>query len=171
MRTSEQGKTLIKHYESLHDGDLKRIGLQPKLDTVGIVTVGWGHAVADRNGRWLRGQSGIAQLSILYPDLETITVEEADQLLEGDLIGFENNINSLGIEFSQNEFDALVSFSFNCGFAALKGSTLLKRIISNTGDIMGAFLMWNKSNGVVWNGLTARRKTEGTLFLTGKLVF
>ena len=40
---------LIKHFESLHDGDLHKIGLQPKMDSVGIWTCGYGRAMIDPN--------------------------------------------------------------------------------------------------------------------------
>lgn len=45
MKTSENGIILIKHYESLHDGDLSRIGLQPKMCPAGYWTEGYGHAI------------------------------------------------------------------------------------------------------------------------------
>ena len=47
MAISKNAIDLIKHYESLHDGNLKEIGIQPKMDPVGIWTIGWGHAIAD----------------------------------------------------------------------------------------------------------------------------
>ena len=66
----------------------------------------------------------------------------------------------------QNQFDALVSFTYNCGKGALKTSTLLKKL--NQGDIQGAaqeFLRWNKASGQVLAGLTRRRTAEMELFL------
>jgi hypothetical protein len=50
-----QLEQLIKHYESLHDGDLSAIGLQPKMDSLGIWTEGWGSVVYDGNNRVIRG--------------------------------------------------------------------------------------------------------------------
>jgi lysozyme len=70
-----------------------------------------------------------------------MTEVEASELLIKTLVEFENKVNSLGLPLKQNEFDALVSFSYNLGFGALKGSTLLKRVLSQKGDITEAFLM------------------------------
>ena len=171
MNTSDLGIELIKHYESLHDGDLRKIDLQPKQCPAGIWTVGYGHALKDINGKWLKGVNGYRRMLEIYPDLETITEEEADDLLKEDLEEYENKINSLNLNFQQNQFDSLVSFIFNCGFNALLSSTLLRRIKDKKGDIKEAFLMWNKSEGKELLGLTRRRNSESTLYLTGKLQF
>jgi hypothetical protein len=47
MKTSNVGIQLIQEFESLHDGDLTMIGLQPKMDPIGIWTEGYGHAMRD----------------------------------------------------------------------------------------------------------------------------
>ena len=107
----------------------------------------------------------------IYPKYETITVEEAEELLAEDLEHFEDQLNSLKLDLKQYEFDALISFIFNCGFGNFLGSTLLKRIKSRRGDIQEAFLMWNKSGGKVLNGLISRRKSEADLFVYGELEF
>lgn len=169
MRTSQNGIDLIKHFESLHDGDLTKIGLQPKMCPAGIWTAGYGHALTDINGSFLNGVDGYQRLLEIYPDLETITEDEAEDLLKEDLEKFETKINSLKLSLLQNEFDALVSFTFNCGFSNLLSSTLLKRVKSRSGDIKEAFLMWNKSNGKVLNGLIKRREAEAELFINNKL--
>lgn len=76
------------------------------------------------------------------------------------------------VDLNQNEFDALVSFVYNCGPGALQKSTLLKRL--NKGDRKGAaaaFGFFNKArkNGkgplVEMRGLTSRRASEASLFL------
>ena len=170
MNIGKAGIKLIKLFEGLHDGNCQIIGLQPKECPAGIWTVGYGHALVDKRGGWLKGIDGYNQIKIQYPELLTINEEEASTLLEKDLKSFENKVNSLNINFKQEEFDALVSFSYNLGFGALKDSTLLKRIIAKEGDIKEAFLMWNKCSGKVLVGLTKRREAEATLFLTNKLV-
>ena len=66
---------------------------------------------------------------------------------------------------NQNQFDAMVSFTYNLGCANLKSSTLLKKV--NKGDFAGAtkeFPRWNKAGGRVLAGLTRRRKAEADLF-------
>lgn len=70
------------------------------------------------------------------------------------------------VDINQNEADALISFSYNCGIGALQNSTILKRL--NKGDRAGAaqaFSMWNKAGGKVLPGLVSRRAREASLFL------
>jgi GH24 family phage-related lysozyme (muramidase) len=181
MKTSHQGIELNKHFESKHDGNLTEIGLQPKMCPAGIWTVGWGHALRDEKGKWLKGNENKALAYLQYPNL---TDEEAEELLIEDLTFREAQVNSLHIDFKQNEFDALVSFVYNVGFANLLKSSLLKRIQANKKGILNygsserikqAFMMWNKAkvNGVLkeLKGLTKRRNTEAKLYLTGILNF
>lgn len=69
-------------------------------------------------------------------------------------------------EVSQCQFDALVSFAFNCGPANLEKSTLLKKV--NAGLMQEAaqeFLKWEKGGGKVLLGLVKRRAAERALFL------
>ena len=167
MKIGEKGSQLIKHYEGLHDGDLKKIGLQAKLCPAGVWTVGWGHAIV-YNKRFLKGAENEVLANELYKDL---TIEQADQLFIIDIQMYENQVNSLNLNINQDQFDALVSFAYNCGFKNLLSSTLLKRIKSKVGDIPDAFTMWVKANGVTLDGLMYRRMTEATLFMTGKLEF
>ena len=69
---------------------------------------------------------------------------------------------------NQCQFDALVSFAYNCGSGALKGSTLLKRVNNNPADltIVDAFLMWTKADGKTLAGLVSRRKAEAKLYFS-----
>ena len=59
MKTNQEGINLIKHFESLHDGDLKQIGLQPKMDPIGIWTEGYGRAMRDDKGNFIKGSAKI----------------------------------------------------------------------------------------------------------------
>nr|DAD89174.1 MAG TPA: Lysozyme [Siphoviridae sp. ct5Px37] len=71
------------------------------------------------------------------------------------------------VPLNQNQFDALVSFTYNVGIGALKQSTALRLL--NQGDYTGAadaLTMWTKCNGKVLAGLVRRRKEERALFLT-----
>ncbi|MBI3462778.1 MAG: glycoside hydrolase family protein [Planctomycetes bacterium] len=120
---------------------------------------------------------------------EAAIKEEADLLgktaagvLTDDLKPFADavNTNTTGIELTQDEFDALVSFAFNVGTANFKSSTLLKKINEGkyrSGDLKqrkaaiseveGEFKKWNKSGGKVLDGLTKRRAAEAERFLKG----
>ena len=66
-----------------------------------------------------------------------------------------------------HQYDALVSFCYNCGEGNLAKSTLLKKV--NAADHVGAakeFHKWNKGGGKVLAGLTRRRASE-SLLLSG----
>jgi lysozyme len=167
MKIGEKGSKLIKHYEGLHDGNLKKIGLQAKLCPAGVWTVGWGHAIVYK-GKMLKGLENEELANELYKDL---TIEQSDQLFLVDIQMYENQVNSLNLTINQDQFDALVSFAYNCGFRNLLSSTLLKRIKSRVGDIPDAFGMWNKIDHEPCDGLTFRRMTEATLYMTGELTF
>ena len=66
---------------------------------------------------------------------------------------------------TQNQFDTLVSFAFNCGTAALRRSTLLKRVNAGAFDAVPAELMkWTKADGKELPGLVRRRRAEAALW-------
>ena len=169
--TSALGNQCIQHYESIHDGDLSKIGYQPKMCPAGIWTVGWGHAVIDpKTNKFLKGEQNKARALELYPNL---TKAQAIELLKADLKSVERMVNSLRLDITQTQFDALVSFAYNLGFSRLEGSSLLRRIKDKASheEITKCFGMWNKANGKILPGLTYRRQTEALLFTTGKLQF
>ena len=141
METSNKGIELIQKFEGLR--------LTAYKCPAGVWTIGYGHTKG------------------VQPDMK-INLAQATQFLKEDLKSSEKYVNQyVKVAINQNQFDALVSFTFNCGCGALKSSTLLKKL--NKGDYLGAaneFLRWNKSNGKVLNGLVKRRKAEKELFLT-----
>jgi len=97
------GKELIKRFESLQ--------LIPYLCPAGILTVGWGHTGKDI----VKGRK--------------YTKKECDTLLQKDLVFFENGIDTLlQCDLNENQFSALVCFSYNLGLGALKKSSLLRRL-------------------------------------------
>lgn len=163
MKTSNRGIALIKHFESLHDGDLSKIGLQPKMCPALVWTEGYGHAIHDDKGQQIKGAANKA-LAYKYSKVK----DEADavKMLQQDLTTRESMINSLKLAINQNQFDALVSFCFNVGFANLKSSTLLKRIKAGASEnlIRFEFSKWKYSNGEIWQGLVRRRIAEADLF-------
>lgn len=126
-------------------------------DGVGVWTIGWGTTRYEDGTKVKRGDS--------------ITVERAVELFMHDLSEFESAVKrSVKVPLNQNQYDALVSFTYNVGIGALQGSTLLKKL--NAGDYSGAaagLLAWNKGrvNGVLkeLKGLTRRRQAERELFL------
>lgn len=134
MKTSNAGINLIKKFEGCK--------LTAYKDAVGVWTIGYGHT------------SGVV------PGMK-ITQLAADNFLKKDLEKFEVYVNNLKMSLSQNEFDALVSFTYNCGQGNLQ--KLVKG--RNKTEIANALLYYNKAGGKVLAGLTKRRKEEQALFL------
>ena len=96
---------------------------------------------------------------------DTITQEQADELLKDDLAGYyESAVNKYDDDynFNQNEFDALVSFCYNCGAGNLR--ELLKNGQATREQISADLPKYNKAGGVVLNGLVNRRNAELALF-------
>lgn len=104
------------------------------------------------------------------PDITRGTVwtrKQADDRLKADVERFAAGVAKIAAKTTQGQFDALVSFAYNCGLSALASSTLLKRHLA--GDPAGAaaqFSRWNKVNGTVLAGLTRRRGVEAALYLS-----
>ncbi|NUG12423.1 lysozyme [Acinetobacter seifertii] len=145
MKISNSGISLIKSFEGFR--------LKAYDDGVGVWTIGYG-TIKYPNG--IRVKAG-----------DSCTVQQAEDYLRNDLAVFENAVNRLvKVKLTQNQFDALVSFTYNLGETNLGKSTLLKKL--NAGDYQGAadqFLVWNKAGGKVMNGLVRRREAERALFL------
>lgn len=141
MKTSASGIALIKQYEGVR--------LEAYLCPAGVPTIGYGHTVGVKMG-------------------DRITLAQAEQMLIDDLAIYEVGVQSLvKVPLKQGQFDALVSFAFNLGLGALRGSTLMRML--NQGDYAGAadqFLRWNKAGGKVLNGLVKRREAERALFIS-----
>lgn len=137
MKTSDVGIQLIKRFEGL------RLTAYKAVSTEKYYTIGYGHYGAD-----------VSRETI-------ITTIQAEELLRTDLKKFEKAVIALNRTWTQNQFDALVSFAFNCGAANLK------RLVANrdTLQIADAFLLYNKASGKVLSGLVRRRKAERALFL------
>jgi lysozyme len=161
MKTSQKGIDLIKSFESIHDGDLKMPGLQPKMDPSKIWTEGWGRAMRDAKGNFLRGESN---RQLAYSRATIKTLKEADAALEEDLKTREFDVfRKLKISVNQNQFDALVSHYYNTG-----GSSTLFDLINKKAGRAVIYKWFTEryitSDGVVLNGLIRRRKAEADLF-------
>ncbi|BAP37796.1 putative lysozyme [Acinetobacter guillouiae] len=144
MKISANGINLICGFEGLE--------LKAYDDGVGIWTIGYGTTVI--NG--VKVKKG-----------DTCTNEQAKSYMAQDLKKFESAVNtSVKVPLNQNQFDALVSLTYNIGTGAFKDSTLLKKL--NAKDYKGAaaqFDRWNRGGGRVLAGLVKRRKAEMELFL------
>ena len=137
--------------------------LKPYKCPAGIPTIGWGST---------RYPNGV-RVSMKDP---AITQSKADEMLLWDLHAFEADVTMLtkSAVLTQNQFDALVDFAYNCGSdididttpEGLGDSTLLKKVLKNPYDptIAAEFAKWNKGGGVVLPGLVKRRKAEADLY-------
>lgn len=151
MRTlSTNGAAMIAG----HEGKSNRLYNDP----VGHCTIGIGHLVHRGNCNGSEPESFRRGLSD----------EEVYDLFIRDAKRFIDAVNRLiTVPLSQNQFDALVSFTFNLGEGALEESTLRRKL--NAGDYAGAaneFGRWVKADGEVLPGLVRRRREEAELFLT-----
>ena len=141
MKISQKGLQLIKDFEGLE--------LTAYVCPAGVLTIGYGSTGS-------HVKSGM-----------TITAADAERLLQKDLSRFEESVNELvKVPLTQGQYDALVSFAFNCGTNALAESTLLRLL--NSGDYTGAANQFKRWTNQGLAGLVRRRKAEETLFLSEK---
>jgi len=149
MKISEHGLALVKHFEGVS------LEAYPDPGTGGDPwTIGYGCTEGVRPGM-------------------VITEAEAEEMLSIELAKFEDDVNRLiAIPLSQGEFDALVSFTYNCGSGALEASTLRRRLLA--GDpkckvYQEELPRWNKGGSGVMPGLVRRRQAEADLACLGYL--
>jgi len=160
---NKKGIELIKTFESLHDGDLKAIGLQPKMDPIGIWTEGYGRAMRDKSGKFIKGA---ANKKLAYDSITILTEAEAEKALVSDLKVYEDIVErKIKITLTENQRAALVSHTYNTGGSA----TLFKLINDRVGE--RAVYLWFTTkyitaDGVALKGLVRRRKAEADLFFT-----
>jgi len=140
MKTSGEGIALIKKFEGCE--------LNAYQCSADVWTIGYGHT---------RGVS----------EGDTCTKDDAETILIDDLVEFEGYVNDLvDTELTQNQFDALVAWTFNLGPTNLKSSTLLTRLNSgDLDDVPHQIKRWNKAGGKVLDGLVRRREAEALLWL------
>lgn len=136
MKISDKGLELIKSFEGCH--------LTAYICPAGKLTIGYGHTRSVTPGM-------------------TITKVQAENFLKEDCARFEAHVSSFDKKYAwtQNEFDALVSFAFNIGNInqLTANGTRSKDVIAKK------ILEYNKSGGRVLNGLTKRRQAEHEMFL------
>lgn len=135
MKTSDNGIKLITSFEGCK--------LSAYLDAAGVWTIGFGHTGGVNPGM-------------------TIDYQTAITLFKQDLIRFENNVNKFMpiYHFTQNQFDAMVSYAYNIG-SINKLVDNGKRTLQEISDDIPNH---NKAGGKVLKGLTRRRLAEKELF-------
>lgn len=145
MKTSQNGVSLITSFEGFSS--------KPYADSGGVATIGFGST------RYADGRK------VTLKDAP-ISREEGMQLFALTLPKYEQIVqNSVKVPLNQNQFDALVAFTYNTG-----GSANLFSLV-NKKDAAGIKAYWQShyttAGGKVLSGLIRRRKAEADLFFTG----
>jgi GH24 family phage-related lysozyme (muramidase) len=134
----------VKHYEGFRATSY--------IDPAGVKTIGYGTTKKE------------------YVALGEITEVQATQFLKEEINGMakkiKTSLDSKGVVLTQNQFDALCSFAYNCGVGGLLGSTLYSRILAGVRDssLKDNFAAWSKAGGKILQGLLNRRIEEYQIF-------
>lgn len=145
LKTSPQGLAIIKKFEGFR--------AKPYACPAGVATIGYG--------------------STYYADGKPVkltdapvTEAQAQELLQATLAKYEACVNgAVKMPINQNQFDALVSFTYNVGCSAFRNSTMLH--LFNQGyapQAAAQFYRWTRGDGKVLAGLVSRRAAERALF-------
>lgn len=150
MKTSENGLNLIKHFEGLR--------LKPYQCSANKWTIGYGTT-------YYEDMTPVAQNDL------PITDKRAEHLLKYNLLKFETRFNKriqeIGLELTQNEYDACICFLYNLGLGMLSIERSFGKALKSKDKqaIADSFLLYCKANGIILEGLKKRREAERELFL------
>lgn len=137
----EKGLNLIKEFEGLR--------LVAYKCPAGVWTIGYGHTYNVKEG-------------------DIITEAQATEFLMEDISNAVDIVagSTMDVELTQNQFDALVSFTYNVGVKNFSDSTLLRKVKLNPNDptITNEFKKWIYAGKEVLSGLVRRRKAESELY-------
>ena len=139
MHISEEGLSLIKKFEGCE--------LEAYKCSAGVWTIGYGRTKNVNEG-------------------DTCTQEQADKWLEEELPVYGAYVSdAVLVPLDQNEFDALVAWTYNLGPTNLKNSTMLTVLNqARYEEVPREIKRWNKAGGEVLQGLVRRREAEALLF-------
>lgn len=139
-KINKAGLDLIKHFEGFY--------AEAYLCPADVWTIGYGHTDDVERG-------------------QTVTESEAEQLLLDDLVVAGTAVERyISVPLTDNQFSALVSFTFNLGAGSLKTSTLRRKLNAGNYDaVPEEMARWVKAKGKTLQGLVRRRAAEGILFL------
>jgi len=150
MTASEDCLSVIKELEGFSG--------KPYLDTDGKYTIGYGTRCPD-------------DLVSKYMD-EPMTKDEADVELRKEMVTYEKAVNAFidrhSLNYTQGQFDGVVSLVFNCGTSWLtKGNTLISALSGGaTGnELIYAFAVYSMSGGSRSVGHVKRRLSEANMYL------
>lgn len=139
MNIGNKGLELIKSFEGCQ--------LTAYKCPANVWTIGWGHTKNVYEGM-------------------TITQEQADNMLREDVKYYADAVDRYNsrFNFTQEEFDALTSFTYNCGVGSLQA---VMSCCNTKQEIAEECKLYNKGGGVVLAGLVRRREEEYKLFMSG----
>ena len=139
MNIGNKGLELIKSFEGCR--------LTAYKCPAGVWTIGYGHTQGVYEGM-------------------TITQEQADNMLREDVKYYADAVDRYNsrFNFTQEEFDALTSFTYNCGVGSLQA---VMSCCNTKQEIAEECKLYNKGGGVVLAGLVRRREEEYKLFMSG----
>ena len=139
MNISQEGISLIKKFEGCE--------LEAYRCAAGVWTIGYGHTKDVKEGN-------------------SITKEEAESMLVHELQEYCSDVDiAVKVDLKQNEFDSLVSWTYNLGPTNLNSSTMLRVLNEGKHDEVPAQMKrWNKASGQVKEGLVRRREAEALMF-------
>lgn len=159
MRLSHDGWKMIKHEEGRADKKGEPALKAYKLGD-GMITIGWGHAEKVRRSKFKVG--------------DEITKEEAQKLLEEDLMVAANGVRKIftewegkgiDVKLTQDQFDVLVSLAFNSGVGSLRRSNLIQQIKRGNLKKAGEMIKNYKIKKKFKDSLKSRRSRESEKFL------
>lgn len=144
------GLAHIKQWEGLRTTAYK--------DVAGIWTIGYGHTAAAGKPAPKQGLK--------------VTEKQAEEILAQDLNQYEKAVDAgVNVTLSDNQFSALVSFTYNVGIGAFRKSTLLKKLNKGDYDAVPTEMMkWVNAGGKRVQGLVNRRAAEAGLWVKGNYV-
>ena len=139
MNISQEGISLIKKFEGCE--------LEAYKCAAGVWTIGYGHTKDVKEGN-------------------SITKEQAESMLVHELQEYCSDVDiAVKVDLKQNEFDSLVSWTYNLGPTNLNSSTMLRVLNEGKHDEVPAQMKrWNKASGQVKEGLIRRREAEALMF-------
>ena len=146
MKVNNEGKNHLKKVEGFRNNVY--------LDSAGVPTIGYGFTYYPCGTKVKTTDAPISR-------------NDADVILLQIMEEYEDGVNKyVTSKLTQNQFNALVSFSYNVGVPEFRDSTLLKKVNRNPNDtsIEAEFLKWKYSGGRVVKGLIKRRNMEYYLY-------
>ena len=150
MQMSPHGLDLLEQWEGFKTTVYK--------DSAGLPTIGVGHLLT--KSELSSGKITIGGIPVSYAN--GLTDQQVTDLLAQDVQPAAAAVNNnVKVPLIQNQFDALVSFTFNVGVGAFTASTLLKLLNQKQYDqVPTQLLRWTRAGGQVVQGLVNRRNNE-----------